>query len=527
MFTFNSINIYPQDVEAQIKLYPGITDTAVLPKISSMHGNIPVALVVFSKDTKPDLPALKKFLKKLLGIRCPRQITLVDEIPRNTSGKISRQKALDLCKQGDDIRSSIIQILGEHASEHLKPSVISSFIQGDTDIKLRKFRLDSLARMDLLVALEVQFNTIIAPQEFASFRYLGSIVARVLSTPEDDDSIEAPITTISHATNYPKSESHIVNLFRRLFRFCQTVAQLNKALATLENRITPNEFEKLYENYQAKHLIHTSSPEKFHLALTHWLEKIKKSMSYCRKATPEPYIRFKIAPTVSYFVTHQSQKNKTLLVCFTAAGSHNMGMPMAVLLQHIDANQYDLLLITEPLNEKYLHGVPHIGTNVNNVVEWISNLELIKNYQSIRTIGYSAGCYPALIAGYKLKAESAISIGGRFHTKSHPLKSLNRLFTTWKTVRTKTCANVLMIYAENQPRDRLYAKMIVFFTGGKLLQVNFEDGTINHLFLGQLDDRGELAKFLSQTILAEIRDFNNMNYLASESISFPKNNTIT
>ena len=56
--------------------------------------------IVFDNAIKPKLPALKKYVEKKIGVRCPRQFIIVDEIPRNTSGKISRDKGVELsCKR--------------------------------------------------------------------------------------------------------------------------------------------------------------------------------------------------------------------------------------------------------------------------------------------------------------------------------------------------------------------------------------------------------------------------------------------
>lgn len=93
MFVFNSINIYPQDIEAQICQYPSVVDAAVLPKHSPVHGDVPVALVVFEEGVSPDLRDLKQFVRDSAGLRTPRQFTIVDRIPRNATGKILRAEA--------------------------------------------------------------------------------------------------------------------------------------------------------------------------------------------------------------------------------------------------------------------------------------------------------------------------------------------------------------------------------------------------------------------------------------------------
>lgn len=96
MFVFNSMNIYPQEIESQLRQQPGVIDAAVLPKHSTVHGDIPVALVVFAEDSPADVRRLKKSLRSQLGLRSPRQYLVVDKIPRTGTGKINRRDALAL-----------------------------------------------------------------------------------------------------------------------------------------------------------------------------------------------------------------------------------------------------------------------------------------------------------------------------------------------------------------------------------------------------------------------------------------------
>ena len=93
MFVFNSMNNHPQDIEAQICQHPDVADAAVLPKHSAVHGDVPVALVVFEAGAEADVRGLKKFVRELVGLRTPRQFTVVEAVPRNAAGKILREKA--------------------------------------------------------------------------------------------------------------------------------------------------------------------------------------------------------------------------------------------------------------------------------------------------------------------------------------------------------------------------------------------------------------------------------------------------
>ncbi|MBL4712533.1 MAG: AMP-binding protein [Gammaproteobacteria bacterium] len=510
MFVFNSMNIFPQDIESQICQYPHVTDAAVLPKTSSVHGSIPVALVVFVKGVKPDLRALKKFVRGRVGIRSPRQFTIVENIPRNASGKILRCDVMNMSNESEQIRSSIVQVLADvFVTNKLNPSVISAFEKGDKDITLREIGMDSLARMELLVMLEMDHDAVIMPHEFARFRSLDNIVSRVL-TPSSKDELEQGFSAVVNDTSAIVTETnkqpYVVRFFKRIFRYCLTVAQLNKALTTLESRLTPIEVECLIVWHPVHRLIPSSTAVKFQTALNHWLQKMKRMMSGSGKQQSKPFTWHKIAPHVTHFVGPGLSANKTLLVCFSPLGSHNLMMPNAVLMQHTDSVYYDLLIISEPLNEGYRQGVPLLGNNVTEVVESLAKLDLMGDYCHIRTLGSSAGCYPAVIAGYLLGAEMSVSIGGRFPSERHPLRFFKMVFTIWRAKRKGRCSRVLMSYATDSTRDRNYTRVMVRLCGSSALGVECTDEKVGHLIFERLVERGELALYLARTIFANTND---------------------
>lgn len=511
MFVFNSMNIYPQDIESEICQFPGITDAAVLPKPSSIHGNIPVALVVFNKETKPKLPKLKKFVQDRVGLRSPRQFIIVDEIPRNASGKIARKEVLGLSNKSDEARRCIVQGLDERSKNSLAPSLIEDFEKGNVDIRVREINMDSLARMNLLIALEVNYDVIITPQEFSQFRTLGNIVARVLSQNEPQQNNTSETKNIHHSTsNQPalntQPQPYVVRFFQRIFSYCHTVAQLYKALTTLEHRLTPADVELLNSRYIQQQLIPPNTAKKFHDALSQWLTNIKRMMDDSGKLQAEAFNAQRITTTATYFTGPGSPAEKTLLVCFAVAGGRCLMMPNAVLMQHTDSSKYDLLIISEPLNESYRMGVPLLGNTVLEVIEWVSSLDLIKDYRRIRTMGSSAGCYPAVIAGYYLNAELVVSVGGRFHSEHHPGKILGRIFTTWRAVNKKQQVHVLMSFDNKVTRDRHYAKIMAWLSRGNLNAIEFSNGNVGHLILERLVERGELAPYLARTVFASMDD---------------------
>lgn len=508
MFIFNSINIYPLEIESYIRKYQGIYDVAVIPESSSLHGKIPIALIVFDNKTKPKLPGLKKYVKKELGIRSPRQYIIVDEISRNTSGKISYDKAVQLSRKIEDIREFIIKTLGDHVTAKFKPPFISGLIKGESDIKLNKFDLDSLARMELLVALEVHFDAIITPAQLIKFRYFGDLAARVLSqtNARDEETVEFNVKKVVsiRPVRSSYSQHHIINLVRRAHSYCATVTHFNLLLETLANRVTPLEMKLLGECNKQGGVLPVDATEKYNQALNYWLDNVNNMMLQSGKDQPEQFSLKRISPHVRYFVGLGARDKKTLMIYFAGRGGNNMSMPSAVLLQHTNSIRYDLLIISEPLNEDYRNGVPHLGKNVAEVIDWISRQELIKHYKQIRTVGCSAGAYIAIIAGYQLNAELAVGVGAVFHKINQLGKYLNRIYVIWSIACKDSSTRVVLAYSKGEKRDQHCARIISVLTGGNQIHVEHDGIKIGHDIFKRLVELGVLNTFLTQTVYADM-----------------------
>lgn len=508
MFVFNSMNIYPQDIESRICQFPGVQESVVLPKRSAVHGNIPVAFVVFSGDTKPDLAALQAYVREHVGARCPRQFTSVEVLPRNASGKVSRRDALDLPERSHRIRSLIIEALSADAKKRLKTSAIAAFEKGDADIKLGGTGLDSFARMEMLVALEIEYGVVITPEEFGRFDTFGDICSRVLaSQPEGASKPSTHFPAIDTAP-FTAAQLKTLRFFQRVFHHCPTVAQLNKAFGTLEHRLTPSDVLFLSEQHGNDRLIPADVAPKFHAAASTWLQKMNRLMQGSGKQQPEPFVARRIGPSVIYFAGPGIPANKRLLICFAPKAGRMLTIPNAVLMQHTDSTHYDLLVVSDSARESYRTGIPLLGRNINEIIEWIGNLELINEYRAIRTIGCSAGAFLAVIAGCRLDAELALSVAGRFHAERYPHRIVGRVFATWQTFRKANFSRVLMSYPadKGKSRDRIYARIIANLTGGSMLGLEFADGIAGHHFLQPLAERGELVHFLDRTIFARLDD---------------------
>jgi acyl-coenzyme A synthetase/AMP-(fatty) acid ligase len=87
----NGINIYPTAIEDVLEAQPGVVEAVAYPVKSRIHGEIPVAAVVLKEDARCNPAELLDRCRAALGVRAPRQIFVVESLPRNASGKVLRR----------------------------------------------------------------------------------------------------------------------------------------------------------------------------------------------------------------------------------------------------------------------------------------------------------------------------------------------------------------------------------------------------------------------------------------------------
>lgn len=93
MILSKSENIYPIEVERVLATHPNIVDVAVVGIPDNEYGEIVTAFLVLRPGTNIDYPEIRSFAKNsFASFKIPRQIFIVNEIPRNLSGKILRKE---------------------------------------------------------------------------------------------------------------------------------------------------------------------------------------------------------------------------------------------------------------------------------------------------------------------------------------------------------------------------------------------------------------------------------------------------
>ena len=100
VINLSGIKIFPVEVERALASHPDVTAVAVFPIPSSVHGQIPVAVVELrpeAMDRQADiLLSLMQSARAELGIRAPRKVLACETLPRNAMGKIVTRELLPL-----------------------------------------------------------------------------------------------------------------------------------------------------------------------------------------------------------------------------------------------------------------------------------------------------------------------------------------------------------------------------------------------------------------------------------------------
>ncbi len=84
-------NIYPKEVELVLDEQPGVLESAVIGVPHPDFGETVLGLVVAQKGQTPDIEAaMSRIRDSLARFKHPRKLILVDELPRNTMGKVQK-----------------------------------------------------------------------------------------------------------------------------------------------------------------------------------------------------------------------------------------------------------------------------------------------------------------------------------------------------------------------------------------------------------------------------------------------------
>jgi fatty-acyl-CoA synthase len=99
MIISGGVNIYPQEIGNLLVTHPAVIDVAVIGIPDEEMGERVIALVQPSSDVTPDGDLADELIayarSNLGGVKTPRRIDFVDELPREPTGKLMKRRLRD------------------------------------------------------------------------------------------------------------------------------------------------------------------------------------------------------------------------------------------------------------------------------------------------------------------------------------------------------------------------------------------------------------------------------------------------
>ncbi len=86
-------NVYPAEIERVLAEHPSVEDVAVIAVPDETWGEVPKAVVVAAPGADVDADELISYCRqRLASYKCPRSVDVVDELPRNLTGKVLKRE---------------------------------------------------------------------------------------------------------------------------------------------------------------------------------------------------------------------------------------------------------------------------------------------------------------------------------------------------------------------------------------------------------------------------------------------------
>ena len=96
------INIYPREIEEEIYKFEGVDSAAVIGVKNEVNDEDVMAFIQPKEDVELDTQGIKQYLKeRLANFKLPKQIYLVEELPKNATGKVLKRVLKEQVQKGN------------------------------------------------------------------------------------------------------------------------------------------------------------------------------------------------------------------------------------------------------------------------------------------------------------------------------------------------------------------------------------------------------------------------------------------
>jgi len=177
------INVYPEDVNDVLRTVPGVVDAATIGMPDERWGEIVVSGLAVGPASPPSEQAIAAhFLQHASPEKLPREFHFFADLPRGPAGKVvkselarliaERRKAVRHETHAGGLSERLLQVAAQAFKcrpEDLTIDSTARSVDGWT----------SLAHVEFLMALELEFSTTLKPEDILRIDSIGDALALV------------------------------------------------------------------------------------------------------------------------------------------------------------------------------------------------------------------------------------------------------------------------------------------------------------------------------------------------------------
>ena len=100
MLIIGGENVFPREIEEALTNHPDVLAAGVVGRSDASRGEVAVAFIELTEGAKFDEHELRSWCREIIApFKVPKNITVLDELPRNPTGKIMRRELVKLVEK--------------------------------------------------------------------------------------------------------------------------------------------------------------------------------------------------------------------------------------------------------------------------------------------------------------------------------------------------------------------------------------------------------------------------------------------
>lgn len=298
----------------------------------------------------------------------------------------------------------------------------------------------------------------------------------------------------------------LLEAYQRSVSQARSLNSLNQINIAYGNTMTPQEVVELEEALSGSRLAFGElRPDRvftdadLETVTSAWIRDALLHLKMIGKVDAEPFLRRDLRQSVTLYTDGRSSAGKSLVIALPGNNNRLM-MPVATLLQALDATNVDIVLIRDPTHSAYFHGLEGFADSRERLFDILPQYLNFEAYGGVSTLGVSAGGLPALLLALRLGLRAALTCGAnspfdpRLQEKGGPaaVAALHR------AIERGHDAHLAIAFGAQQPEDRRGAMELAEILGVGPIEIASNKREVKHNVLVPIAEEGRLSSFLAE-----------------------------